>query len=60
MKFIHLVTIDTEDGEHYKYAFAEEPSEKTYKKMFFDENPDYRKKDWGECIGHSVEKIKIV
>lgn len=57
---VHIVSITTEDGEVYKYAFHQKPSETKIKSMFFrDHKENYNRKDWGVCIGFDIEKLEV-
>jgi hypothetical protein len=57
---VYIVTICTEDGENYKYAFFQKPSETKIKSIFFkDHGHTYKKKDWKENIWYEIEELII-
>lgn len=57
---IYIVTISTEDGEFYKYAFPQRPSETKIKSYFFKDYKDiYKRKDWGETISYEIAELPV-
>lgn len=57
---VHVVTITPEDGEVYKYAFYQKPSDTKVKGYFFrDYGHTYKKRDWGICISYEIEELDI-
>jgi len=61
MNTVYVVTISTEDGEEYKYAFYQRPSETKIKGLFYRDNGgNYKRKDWGVNISHNVEELTII
>lgn len=60
MKDIFFAEVFTEDGEKYRYAFKDKPSNEDVKKIFFySMGSVYDIADWGICITCNIHILEL-